>query len=151
MAIQTFNAFTAASSSLADYQILDALPNSKPGGNDFARFFANGNHASGTATLELVLVKKGVVVASFTATVTATARRTAADNGSGNYLSTVSFAETGTSTIDLLGCTAGPSGKVGAPGLTYLNDDGAVWMLGCTALTNFTSLVVNAAVSPAEC
>jgi hypothetical protein len=139
--------FTSASSALSTFLVIDDVPASKRGGPQFCRVFANGNHASGSATLTLALVNAGVVVWSTTATVTAGARRTAADNGSGNYISAVAFTESGTSVADLLGSEPAPGGGRSGLGLTTLDDSGYVWAIGCTSITNFTSLVVKVVTS----
>lgn len=138
--------FTTASSDIATFLTIDAVPASKRSGPQFMRVFANGNHASGSATLTLVLVKANAVVWSTTATVTATTRRTAADNSTGNYTASVAFTESGTSVADLLGSSGPTGGGRATPGLNT-DDSGYVWMLGVTSLTNFTSLVILADTS----
>ena len=54
--------FTAASDAISTFLAIDTVPASKRSGPQFLRVFANGNHASGSATLTLVLVKAGAVV-----------------------------------------------------------------------------------------
>lgn len=131
--------FSSASSDIANYQPLD-IPHDDPSfarGSGAVRVFAQSNSSSGSATLEMALVRAGVVVGRFTATVTPTTRRTAADNSSGDYICDVVFQETSNSKFDLLGARR-KSGLMD-PGLSG-DDSGAAWMVGVTALTTITSL-----------
>lgn len=136
--------FTAASSDVNNYLSLGELPVGNPTlptgnpaiGAQILRVFAVGNHASGTATLQLVLAgpdsdgtsDSGVVWAEDSSTCApyTSLRRNDWDNGSGEYACNVVFPTSGTNMIDVMGLGFG----------------NAKLYLGCTALTNFTSLIV---------
>lgn len=106
----------------------------------FARSTANG----GAGTIELVLVRKGVRLAVFPATVTATAYRSDAAGTGGSYICTVSFTATSSDKLDLLGMEeyAGLCG----PGLSG-DDAGACWMIGCSSLGGLTNLTLELATT----
>ena len=134
--------FTAASSAVANYLDLGELPvGNAPTGNpaigaQVLRVWATGNHASGTATLQLVLAapdsdgttNAGVIWAEDSSTCQpyASARRTDFDNAGGNYACQVIFPTSGNNMVDVLGLGFG----------------GTKLYLGCTVLTNFTRLTV---------
>jgi hypothetical protein len=130
MSLQTIT-FTGTATALSAMTVLgpfDGDPTFESGPAAI-RVFASSATNAGASTIELVLVKAGVRLATFTATCTPTAYRTDAAGTGGGYVNTVVFAETQTSKHDLLGMLMGPSGM--SPGLSG-DDEGSCWMVGCS-------------------
>lgn len=125
--------FTATSVSTATYTAVNPASSERPSGKQALRLMANADASSGSATAELALVRyvagSATVIARHPATCTVTARRAGTDGASGDYICDVSWAESSTSTIDLLG-------SYGYDGLA----DHAEWMIGVTGLTTVASL-----------
>lgn len=132
---QAFDTFTAASSDLADYQVLDvALTPSVRTGTQFVRFFGlSDGTAADEITLELALVVDGNRIGSWSATGTVLA----VTGASSQKIVSFSFAEGSSSKFDLLGCDNVPlmqinTGDLAAP------DSKAFWMVGVTAFGGAT-------------
>lgn len=144
--------FTAATADLNDatnpFRRIDCDPDPDTG-DQVARFAVHTDGSSGSATLQVVLVRNGAVVAYENATCTAaTTRRTAADNNSGDYISTVVFTHSGTDKIDLMGM----ANKDGMSSKNNTNPESHnanyEWWYGITDLTTVTEATVYHAVSP---
>lgn len=137
----TFSGTATALSAMTEVDMGDAGAQF-PGGTAGLRVFATSTGTGSAATVEFVLVEKGVRLAVFPATVTPTAYRGDAAGTGGSYLCTVAFTEGGTSKLDLLG--AYPKNGVIGPGLDG-DDAGATWMVGCSALGGTTALTLRLA------
>ena len=138
----TFSATATAQADLVKVDVFGSgyYEGSPAGLRVFARSSANG----AAATIELILVRKGVRLAVFPATVTATAYRADAAGTGGSYICKVEFTEGGTSKVDLLGlemlnntCDPGWNG----------DDAGAAWMIGCSSLGGLTALTLELAAT----
>lgn len=135
--------FTSASSDVANFTRVDDAPAGSVGGGQVLRVFAHGNNSAGTATVQLALVNRREdgsprVIARLDATVAAVSgKRSAGNNGGGDYLCTVEFAATNTDKMDLLGSES-----------DGVASDGYEWRLGVTALTGFTSLTLRWFTTP---
>lgn len=119
-------------------------------GSQVARFFATTDAGSGDATLTVALVVDNTLIALDTATITPTARRTAADGtASGRYVATVEFAVSGTDKIDLLGHgLKGTTAPITDSQLPSETRNAATWWYGITALSTVANVDVYHAVSP---
>lgn len=133
MSSQTFT-FTGASSDVTNYQRIAANFNEAPlgrsdSGDQMIRVSADGNAASGSATLQIVeidpITEKVLWREDITLSHPATARRTGYDNSSGNYVLSAVASTSGNHFVDI---GAIPRGRV--------------LMIGCTALTTMTQIVV---------
>lgn len=137
----TFSATVTTLAAMADFQISpkamgDTLIWS---GQQGAAFFATSAATGAAATFVAALVKQGVIIAERTITVTPTTIRSdALSGGSGRYVCTVAVTGGVDNKMDLIGATSNSSGQSG-PGLSG-SDDGASWLLGCTALGGLTDV-----------
>ena len=140
--------FASASADLDNFVEIDTGPGDA-GQNDGSaqalRVFAQSDHVSDENVLTFALVRANEVYAIATATLTPTARRTAADNSSGSYVCGVVFDESSNSKLDLLGDWYQTRQKNrGASGTRA----GAVWMVGLTTKgASTTSVTVQMASS----
>lgn len=136
--------FSSTATALSDLTVVDMADGDPTfaGGYGGLRVFASSTATGGAATVEFVLVEKGVRLATFPATVTPSAYRANAAGTGGSYLCDVVFAEGGTSKLDLFGAY-GRNGQIG-PGLNG-DDQGACWMVGCSSLGGTTALTLRLA------
>lgn len=140
--------FSSSSSDISTFKRIDCDPDSNAG-DQMARFAVHVDGSSGSATLQVALVKNNTVVAFEDATCTAAAtRRTADDNSSGDYITTVEFTHSGTDKVDLLGMRRGdaPASKFNTS--PEAQNDGYEWWYGITDLSTVTEATVYHAVSP---
>jgi len=107
-----------------------------------ARFFATSEDSSGSAAIELALVKGGAAIARFTGTATVTARRANTAGTGGAYICDVVWSETGNSKFDLLGMTNAPGGGAGNASVSGAADQGYQWLVGVTAFTTINDLIL---------
>ena len=114
------------------------------GGTANVRVFATSTGTGAAASIELVLVEKGVRLATFPAVVTPTAYRTDAAGTGGGYVCTVAFTEGGTSKFDPLGAYA--ANGLSEAGLSG-DDAGAAWLIGCSGLGDTTALTLRFATT----
>lgn len=133
----TFSATATALSDLERVQMQDSAPYARGVGG--VRVFARSTGTGDPATIEMVLVRQGVRLATFAGTVTPTAYRTDAAGTGGSYLCDVEFGEGGSSKFDLLGAEF-RNGQC-APGLSG-DDSGTCWMIGCSDLGDLTALTL---------
>lgn len=141
--------FSAASADLDNFIPLDTGPGDathKDGSPQCIRVFAQTTNQADEHTIVLALVRGNQVYAQFSATVTGTARRAAADNASGLYVCAVEFDETGSSKFDLLGDwfenRQKDRGKAG-------DLSGAVWMVGCSVF-DVDAATLNIQIAPSS-
>lgn len=140
MAFSVSATFTSASANIANYS---EIPYSFGPGNistgtsdQVLAFGAYGDSATGTATIEVVIVQKDtneVIWYERAAVAASSTRRTGSANTSGSYLCSVVFTTSARNTVDTIMC---PAGSVSAGNYKV--------MVGCPALTTFTSLTVYA-------
>ena len=118
----------------------------RPGGEQFARFFAKGDLTSGTtaATLRLALVRDGVPIWYDDATISVSA----VVAGSGELVGNVSFAKSSSDKVDLLGCKPASGGGTNMSYKSSLDRGAAVWMFAVTSLGSFDDLDIYVETSP---
>jgi hypothetical protein len=143
------NAFSNVGSNVGTmFKRLDAAPDPNTG-DQVARFAVALDGSSGSAVLQLALVRNGEVIAYENATCTAAStRRTDLANGAGEYLSTVVFTSSGTDKVDLLGMDNRDGMQSKANTSPESNNKNCEWWFGITGLTTVTAASVSLAVSP---
>lgn len=140
--------FSAASSNLNTFKRLVASPDPNTG-DQVARFAVSVNGSSGSATLQVALVKNNTVIAYENATCTAAAtRRTGSANDAGNYITTVAFTHSGNDKCDLLGMSRDGIATAKTATSPEAQDDSYEWWFGITGLSTVTSATVYHTVSP---
>jgi hypothetical protein len=144
--------FSAPTSDINDgtnpFQRLIADPDNRVG-DQVARFSVLVPGNSGSATLQVALVKNGEVIAYENATCTAAStRRTALGNGSGSYITTVAFTHSGNDKCDLLGMDRSGVATSKVSDNPLAHDDNCEWWFGITGLSTVESATVYYDVSP---
>lgn len=143
--------FTTANAAIAAMTLISGVGSEAPTGDhriapQVARFLATGNHASTLATLAVAVVDPTAattarVIAWYTASVTATARRTNEGNtAADDYVCDVSFLSGGAGDkLDLLGMC---EKNVFTASDSRLDQQGLKHYFGISSLTNATSIKV---------
>lgn len=133
--------FTAASDDVADWQRLDDAPADSPDGAARLRVFAVTNNASSTtakitAALVYEIGGEKIVLARMVGTLdTSGSKASAYDGSSGNRVADVTWDESSSSLLDLVG-----SVNIGQGQKAY-------WAVGVTALGGLTSIRLFAATT----